>query len=55
MSVSASDFKSMLNLMGELALIKGEIEGLRAENKCLREDRDSWKQVAMTALGETNG
>ena len=50
MNISHNDFKSFAELMVELAKFKGEIESLRTENKCLREDRDSWKQMAMRAV-----
>lgn len=47
MSISNADFKAFSELAVSLGEIKGELEALRAENKCLREDRDSWKQMAL--------
>jgi hypothetical protein len=47
MSVSKEDFKAFIDLATSIGELKGDLEALRAENKCLREDRDSWKQMAM--------
>lgn len=39
-----------VELLKQIAELAAEISGLRAENKCLREDRDSWKEYAMRAV-----
>lgn len=53
MNISPAELKSFTELMIVLAELKGDLEALRAENKALREDRDSWKEMAMRTSGKT--
>lgn len=39
-----------LNMLKDVAELTAEVSALRAENKCLREDRDAWKEYAMRVV-----
>jgi hypothetical protein len=39
-----------LKLLADITEITAEVSALRAENKCLREDRDAWKEYAMRVM-----
>lgn len=39
-----------LDLLKQISELGAECAGLRAENKCLREDRDAWKEYARRAV-----
>jgi cell division protein FtsB len=39
-----------VNMLKDIAEITAEVAALRAENKCLREDRDAWKEYAMRSM-----
>jgi len=42
-----------LNLLKDIAELTAEVSALRSENKCLREDRDAWKEYAMRTIPPT--
>lgn len=42
--------KDEVTLLKQIAELGAEVASLRAENKCLREDRDAWKEYAMRVI-----
>lgn len=51
--ISSADIKAMGDIMGSVMEIKGEALALKAENKALREDRDTWKALALKLSGQS--
>ncbi len=45
--ISVSDMNGVLDIASRVTEIREDMAALKAENKALREDRDTWKAMAL--------